>query len=364
VASLWHFEAMGRGKRAGHEGNVRQRGRTWEASVSLGGRRFYVYGRTRAEAVERLRELVERHRLGQLAPPTRMTFAEWAERYLEGCRQRLRPNTLDSYRDALRALLPHLGRVRLQRLTPLHVQAALSALAEAGRGRRFLALAYGALHSCLEQAVRLGLLGSNPCRRVARPPYRRREGSDWSMADMRRFLAVAASDPRPTARMLAFMLLTGLRPGEAIGLKWADLDWEGATLTVRRSLSYTSGGWHEAGPKTRTGERAIALPASALAILQGLERRLPWVFWHERPPLPSKLSALMGELCERAGVPRRPAHYLRHAHASLLAASGLEVKTLQRRLGHSQAAVTLDIYSHALSEMDRRAAEMVDRALG
>jgi integrase len=72
----------------------------------------------------------------------------------------------------------------------------------------------------------------------------------------------------------------------------------------------------------------------------------------------------MAELCQRAGVPRRPAHYLRHAHATLLAASGLDVKTLQRRLGHTQASVTLDVYTHALSEMDRRAAELVDRALG
>jgi integrase len=70
----------------------------------------------------------------------------------------------------------------------------------------------------------------------------------------------------------------------------------------------------------------------------------------------------MGELCQRAGVPRRPGHYLRHAHASLLAASGLDVKTLQRRLGHAQASVTLDVYAHALGEMDRRAAQMVDAA--
>jgi integrase len=72
----------------------------------------------------------------------------------------------------------------------------------------------------------------------------------------------------------------------------------------------------------------------------------------------------MAELCQRAGVPRRPAHYLRHAHASLLAASGLDVKTLQRRLGHAHASVTLDVYAHALSEMDRQAAELADRMLG
>jgi integrase len=88
------------------------------------------------------------------------------------------------------------------------------------------------------------------------------------------------------------------------------------------------------------------------------------IFWQERPPYTKRISETMATLCERAGVPRRPAHYLRHAHATLLAAQGLDVKSLQRRLGHAQASVTLNVYAHALSEMDRRAAELVDEALG
>jgi integrase len=72
----------------------------------------------------------------------------------------------------------------------------------------------------------------------------------------------------------------------------------------------------------------------------------------------------MRELCERARVPQKPARFLRRAHAALLAASGVDPKSLQKRMGHSQVSTTLDIYAYALNEADRRAAEMVDRALG
>jgi integrase len=330
----------------------------------LGGRRYHVTGRTRAEAVAKLRELVGRFQAGSLAPPSPLTFAHWAGRWLEGCRTRLRPKTLQSYEAAVRALLPLLGRLRLDRLRPLHVRQALLALQGQGRGSRFLVLCHQALSACLAEAVRLGLLGANPCASVPPPRHERGEAKDWTLEDMRRFLRACLEDTRPTARMLAFLLLSGLRLGEALGLQWSDVDLERGSLTVRRSLSYVSGQWHGGRPKSRSGERTIALPSLAVGLLLGLERRLPWVFWHERPPVPSTISRLMAELCQRAGVPRRPAHYLRHAHASLLAASGLDVKTLQRRLGHAQASVTLDVYAYAISEMDRRAAEMVDGALG
>ncbi len=353
-------------RRADHEGTVYRRPSRsyWEGAIMLGGRRYYVTGRTRGECLEKLRALRQRYEGGKLAPPQRLTFQEWAEAYLQEAEGRLRPKTLESYRAELAWLSRFLGRLRLSALTPWHVQRALLEMQAAGRGTRRLALAYAVLHSCLERARGLGLLGYNPCQQVPRPLHQPREARDWTLAHMQAFLRAALEDGTPLALMLAFMLLTGLRPGEALGLKWSDIDLERGSLAVRRSLTYVGGKWHEGRPKSKSGERTIALPSLALHVLSRLERRLPWAFWHGSPPVPSTVSRSMAELCERAGIPRRPAHYLRHAHASLLAAQGLDVKSLQRRLGHAQASLTLDVYAHALSEMDRRAAELVDGALG
>ena len=350
--------------RGRHEGNVFKRRSYWEGSVRLGGRRYYVTGKTRQEVVDKLRALVFRHTQGLLSPPSRMTVGEWAREWLRQGEGRWRPSTHRRRRQVLSPVVERLGRVRLSRLSALHIASLLEDLRREGMGTRSLELCWATLHSCLEEAKEMAILADNPVSRVPRPQHQPREGQDWTLDDMRRFLRAALEDLRPLAAMLGLMLMTGLRPGEALGLRWEDIDWDSEALKVKRSVTWAGSTWHVGRPKTRSGERTIALPSLALDMLSRLPRGEGFVFWQERPQRPSAISEVMASLCERARVHRRPAHYLRHCHATLLAASGLDVKTLQRRLGHAQASVTLDVYAHALGEMDRRAAEMVDGLLG
>jgi len=330
----------------------------------LGGRRYWLTAPTLAEARRQVRELWAQHQAGKLSPPSRLTLGQWAAEWLERKAREWRPSTLERARRALSPLLGELGSQRLTKLSPLHLARCLEGLRERGLGLRTVQLAYAHLHTCLEEARALGLLAQNPLASLPRPRGERREARGWTLEEMRRFLAVALEDGRPLASMLALMLLTGLRPGEAMGLRWEDVDLKAATLAVKRSVTWAGSAWHMGQPKTKAGERTIALPSLAVSLLEGLPKDSVHLFWRERPPAPKQVSDLMHQLCQKASVPRRPAHYLRHAHATLLAAQGLDVKTLQRRLGHSLASVTLDVYAHALSEMDRRAAELMDRALG
>lgn len=329
----------------------------------LAGRRYYVTGRTREECARRLRELVQRHQAGQLLPPSRITLQEWAETWLKDCEGRLRPRTVLTYRQALLPLLATVGQLRLDRLEPLHLARTFATLQ--GRvGSRTLEQGYIYLRACLEAARRMGLVAHNPLARTPRPRHEKAPARDWTLDDMRRFLATCLEDGKPLALMLGLMLLTGLRPGEALGLRWEDVDWDGQALRVRRAVAWAGSTWHEGPPKSRAGERTVALPTLALGLLPRLPRVSVHLFWQERPPTRKQVSYQMGELCGRANVPRKPAHYLRHCHATLLAAQGLDIKTLQRRLGHAQASITLDVYAYTLSDLDKRAAELVDKALG
>ena len=105
----------------------------------------------------------------------------------------------------------------------------------------------------------------------------------------------------------------------------------------------------------------VALPRLALSLLSRLSREGEHAFWRgERPPDARAISRLMASLCEGAGVPRRPAHYLRHAHASLLVHLGVDVKSAQRRLGHASANMTLDVYSHHLPGGEKAIAQALD----
>lgn len=351
------------GRRGNREGSYRRHGRRWQASVRIAGHRYWVSGESKAECREKVLALLERHRQGQLAPPSRLTLGEWAESWLAGKAASWRPTTLRRARQALQPLLERLGRLRLSRLEPLALALALDALRGRGVGSRTVELAYAHLHTCLEEAVKLGLLGANPLARVSRPRHETLDESDWELDGLRRFLQAALLDGRPLALLLAFLLLTGLRPSEALGLRWEDVGWEDETLRVRRAVVWAGSAWQVGAPKSRAGLRTLALPRLALDVLARLPRGEGFVFWQSRPPDAKALSRVMASLCQRAGLPRRPAHYLRHCHASLLVHLGADIKTAQRRLGHATAAMTLDVYSHSLGAGERQLAAQLDRAL-
>jgi integrase len=206
-------------------------------------------------------------------------------------------------------------------------------------------------------------MGYNPLDRVPKPRCQAEERPTWGLEDIRRFLRTAAASEHQLGPMFALQLLTGLRPGEAVGLQWQDVDLKVGVLHVRRAVVWAGSRWHVQNPKTKAGDRTIALPSLAQALLQQLPKSLPWVFWQNRPPTRKQVSLAMRALCRESGTPKTSAQYLRHAHATLLAAQGLDVKTLQRRLGHARAGLTLDVYAHTLNDGERRAAELLDEAL-
>lgn len=351
-------------RRAAHEGSIRKRrdGR-WEARVMLSGHRYSVYGRTRAEAVQKLQELLLRHREGRLLPPTGLSFEDWAREWLEGCRGRLRPKTVASYEDSVRALLPHLGRHPLHRLSPLHLRLALDALAREGRGGRFIVLTYGALRACLNEAQRLGLIAQNPAGQVSRPRYEKGERPRWEADQARRFLRAAQERGDPLSLMAGIALLTGCRLGELLGLTWADVDVQRGSLRVARALVWVRGRPVLQGPKTRTAERVVPLGRLALSLLERLERRGLYVFWSERPPTTKQVSQVMTELCRLADVSRINFHGLRGVAASLLVAQGVELRAVQQLLGHARPSITLDTYSRHVTPQSRAVAEALEMAL-
>jgi len=158
-------------------------------------------------------------------------------------------------------------------------------------------------------------------------------------------------------------LATGMRRGELLALRWQDVDLNGARLRVERSLEQTTrGGLVFKSPKTRHGRRTITLPASTVAELRThwkaqQERRmalgqgkapedsLVFAAWHGSTRSPNALTKEWALAMSKAGLPIT-LHSLRHTHASTLIASGLDVLTISRRLGHGSPAITLNVYGH------------------
>ncbi len=167
----------------------------------------------------------------------------------------------------------------------------------------------------------------------------------------------------------------GLRRGEALALAWADIDFERATLVIRRQLlnAWTNGAPVFGEPKTATGRRIVELDSRTLGSLLARRlhqdgERLAWgtayedyglVFAQEngRPYDPSRVTKLFGQLVQSAGLRRIRLHDLRHGSASLMLAAGVPVEVASKRLGHSSISITMDTYSHLLEGVGRRAAE-------
>jgi integrase len=346
----------------------------WQATLCLGGRRKAFYGRTRQEATRKATEYLQALGLRPLPEPgrARVAFGDLLDQVLTD--PTLRARTIEDYRRTARHL-EALRPVRLDRITSYALAAVLHPL----RPRPRLALkAYQLLSRVLRQAVRLGLVGSNPLEGVERPRYRAERARPWTPEQVAAFLQQARGHPMEA---LFWVLATGgLRVSEATALRWADFDFQAGTVRVERAVHRVGGAWVFCPPKTRAGHRVVHLPTQALEVLkrarvlaiqQALASGRPWqeedLAFQATGGGPLHRRAVqraMRTLARKAGLPLEGArpHALRHAVASFLLEAGLGAPQVARRMGHTGPGVTLAIYGHPVTE-DSRAARVLEQLL-
>ena len=314
---------------------------------------------------------------------SRTTVREYLlKEWLPAIRGTIRPTTFASYAMHVEGhIVPTLGSLPLSRLSAQAINAFYARLLEDGRanGRGGLSPAsvrriHATLHRAGKDAVRWSRLSLNPVD-AADPPRGKAEQRDlpaWSAEQLASFLA-GVRDERLFAlwRLLA---MTGARRGEALGLRWEDLDVEAATITIRRALVPMGAEVLVSEPKTRRGRRAIALDPLTLEALKAhaarqADERSACEDWVEsgyifttadgRPLDPHRISKAFERHLRAAALPRIPLHGLRHTYATLALSSGVNPRIVSGRLGHSTVALTLDIYSHVLPQADQEAADRI-----
>jgi integrase len=232
------------------------------------------------------------------------------------------------------------------------------------------------LHKALGDAVRKNLIVRNPAE-AADPPKLRQAGSrdlrTWSPEELRMFLLGVADHPLSAAWVLA--ATTGMRRGEILGLRWADIDFGSRRLAVRQTLLSVGYKLTFGTPKTARGRRTIALDTTTLEALArhrgrqveesrrlGLDvTELGLVFTKVdgTPIHPDIFTQTFERLVARLGLPRIRLHDLRHTHATLGLASGVPAKVMSDRLGHSTVAFTQDVYMHAIPRIEEAAAQQL-----
>jgi len=316
---------------------------------------------------------------GRERPDARMRVGAWLRYWLDTvAAPTLRRSTLDSYEDLLRVhLVPGLGDHRLATLTPADVARFLAERHATGLSARRVAYLHAVLRRALGVAERWGLVTRNVARLVDPPRVPRHEITPLTADDARRLLAATAAERH--GPLWATALGTGLRQGELLGLRWADVDLDARRLRVRHTLALVDGRSVLLEPKTSRSRRTLVLADAVVVALrtqrerQAAERIAAGERWiatdhvfTSRRGTPyhgaTVLRAFQATL-ERIGLPRMRFHDLRHSTATLLLGDGFGLQDIKELLGHSTIVLTSDTYGHVVEGRQADVARGMDRLL-
>lgn len=374
-------------RRVRGEGSISREGDRWVAQLSwtdeATGKRYRPKRRakTRREAAVLLDEL--RREREQDGAPKRTTSRErlsfWLVRWLAlYVYPTLRPKTVRAYHYQVHTyLIPHLGSVQLNRLSAERIQTVLTDLRKTGLSPASVHQTRRVLHTALQRAVVMRVIAWNPVEGTVPPAAGRRESPALDARQVAQLLERTAG-----SRFHALYTVTvalGLRQGEALGLRWQDVDLEAGVLHVRGQLGPTASGQLEHVPvKTAAGSRVIALPQVALRALRGRAvqqafeaegagwENTGFVFTSARgQPFDARnMYRVYKREVAAAGFPSLTFHALRHTAITLMAAGGVHQRVVMQVVGHTKAALTTEVYTHVDLELQKTAAAAIDAAIG
>ncbi len=357
---------------------------------ALSGRREQITRRgfrTAAEAGRERLDLLARIHRGQLKPSkVTLTVDQLLDEYLDGIEAdgRLSPKTCFDYRHyADYYVRPHLGHKRVRDVTPEVVEAWQRQLTkgggiQSGKGLKAntVRLARAPLSGAFKLATTKGIVAVSPLLGTLRPQARRAIPKHWSPEQARQFLALMEGDR--TWTLWAFLMGSGLRIGELVPLRWSNVDLREHVVRVVDFVSTLDHEIVTSTGKSRDAVRTIDLDEYLEDVLrrhkklQAKERAgsadfeaSDFVFTKPDggPYHPQWVSRLLATYTKELGLPRLTAHGLRHTSATLMLASGVPPKVAAERLGHADASLFMNVYSHVTHTMQRVAATKIGAAL-
>ena len=371
-------------KRANGEGNIRKRKDSrWEGRYTAGydpktGKRIIknVLGKTQAEVKQKLSTAMEACKAVDVVRSDDYTVAEWLRTWFAlYAKPNIRPTTARSYQGSMELhIIPRIGCIKLNKLTGRDIQKLYKDLMENGRLRKAqkskqpglssttVRGIHMMLHNALDRAVKERLILRNPTEDCIIPKVQKQEMKILHPEDMKAYLE--AAEKRGVLPMFYLELVSGIRKGELVALRWEDLDVEHRTISVsKQALGGLGKELVVNRPKTENSIRAISIPQDAVDLL---------VLEHEKHPenpylFPSPLTGgmyhpdsvvnLHKKILKDAGLEHIRFHDLRHTFATMALQNGVDVKTVSNILGHYDAGFTLRTYTHATRQMQEQAAE-------
>lgn len=299
----------------------------------------------------------------------------------------MKARTAWGYEQRLDRINQAIGHIKLKDLKPAHINAFYLNLQEDGMHKQSGGkLAPGTIHTyhrvlsaVLFRAVKWGYISANPAARADLPSIANRKAAYLDEPDARRLLELLHHEPIRWRAMITFDLLSGLRRGELLGLRWCDVDMESQTITINQTANYLPDrGVYVDTPKSTTSNRPLRLSKSAFLLLteykawQDVQRIGCGDAWRDEdgrvfttedgaPVFPDSISQWFSKFVKRTGLPKVTVHSLRHTYASLMIADGVPLVVVSSQLGHAQPSTTANIYAHVIASAEARAAQTFDK---
>jgi integrase len=346
--------------------------------------------KTKDEALTAMAALQREIHEGTHVEPSKLTMRKYLDEWIEGLtvRREVDGNTLDGWRLAVKHhLKPDLGSIRLQQLQSARIIRLYEQLMESGRvdeGGGLSRKSVWNVHICLSRAMRdavsKGLIHKNPARGAMKKPKEPSKVGFWTSAELDLFLSwIERSGDAFDLAIYQLATQTGMRRGELLGLRWSDIDWEHAQVSIvqaRAKMGYETFSL----PKTSASRRTVDLSQETVAVLrahqraQAVDRQLygeahrtyDLVFCRADglPYHPDTLTAAFRKQVGKSGVKPITLHDLRHTSAVIgLRELGEAIDEVSKRLGHTSVAFTLDTYGHLLPQRGRQTATAFDTLL-
>jgi integrase len=388
-------------KRGTNEGSIfRRKDGRWVGSLNLGWengkrKRRHFYAATASEVRDELLKARFDQSRGLPVASERQTVAKFLEGWLEHTlKSRAKPRSVESFTVIVnKHIVPALGRIRLDKLTPQQVQALLEKKREPyktktkagkviekhGLSPQSIASIRTVLRSAINQALKWGMVARNVATLID-PPRIPRPKTHAIDADGARKLLEAARGERFEA-ILVLALTLGLRRGEILGLRWSDVDFDSRTIRVNQALQRVGGKLQVTEVKTERSRRVVAVPECVVRAVktrraqQAQERLLAGIEWKDTdlaftnprggPLEPITLHRDFKRLLRAAELPTETRfHDLRHTAASLLLAEGVHLRVIMELLGHSSISLTANTYAHVMPAAMREVADRMESILG
>lgn len=409
VLKKYYFEKQSK-KGAYMKGSMQKRGNKWFLTVSLGfdtkGKRIRktktIEAKDEKEAAVKLNEFIQELEKGTSLDAHKLSLQEFLEIWLKDYAEKtLRKKTFICYQQFIQSrIVPALGHIKLQKLSPIHLVKFYNNLAEDGiredkvtvNGKRVkksgglkdstILKYHRVISSALQDAVEWQLILNNPCERLKPPKIERKKAKHYDEQTVRQLFKALESEPIKYRTIVMLAVVTGMRRGEIMALQWTDID--GNKIDINKAVYYVPGEQGIDEVKNYSSNRIVVIPQFMVELLkqykawqlqdkikcaefwQNNHGKSDFLFTNSTGKLMhvNTISSWFPEFLKRHDLPELTFHGLRHSAASILLDGGLNLKALSEILGHANGITTINLYTHKLKTADDKAVEIMEQTFG